>query len=227
MTCAEAREALSTYLAGGLAEAEIASLDAHLPACVDCAAEFDRMLLQDRALSEMAGESMADRLRSQVRTGLSRPPAARGRLGKILSIAATLLVAAGATAIWMILPAEEIPTIATLEVVRGDVVLVSGPASRGSAIGEGQGIETRGAGSAALLRFPDGTELELRGDTQVENLSDAAAGKKGFLRKGTLRAAVAAQPANRPMIVGSPHARTAVLGTRMRLVVDSTTRVEV
>jgi len=38
MTCAEIREALSSYLAGALAEAEIAALDAHLPACAECAA---------------------------------------------------------------------------------------------------------------------------------------------------------------------------------------------
>ena len=60
MTCAEVREALSAYLAGALAEAEIAALDAHVPACPECAAEFDRMLLQDRALSEMAGKSGID-----------------------------------------------------------------------------------------------------------------------------------------------------------------------
>jgi len=228
MTCDQAREALSTYLTGELSPEELSALDQHVPGCAACGGELDRLLVQDRALGEMAGAAQSDALRERVRRGLARPAEPRARLGRILSVAATFLVAAGATAIWMLLPAEEVPTIATLEVVRGDVRLVTGPASRGSGVGEGQALETRGAGSAALLRFPDGTELELRGDTRIDNLSDATGGgKRAFLRKGTVRAAVSAQPAGRPMIVTSPHAQAKILGTRMRLVVDTTTRVEV
>jgi ferric-dicitrate binding protein FerR (iron transport regulator) len=226
MTCDQSREALSTWLTGELSEHEVFQLDGHLPGCAECAGELDRLLLQDRALSEMAGASLSDQLREKVHRGLAQPrtPSLRA----ILSVAATLLVAVGATVIWMLLPAEEVATVATLEVVRGDVVLAAGPASRGSSIGEGQGVETRGAGSAALLRFQDGTELELRGDTQVDHLSDApAGGKRAFLRKGTMRSAIVHQPAGRPMIVTSPHAQATILGTRMRLVVDSTTRIEV
>ena len=236
MTCAEAREALSTYLAGELPEEELTAVESHLPGCARCAAEFDRMVLQDRALGEMAGAALTDGLRRQVRSGLARAVSAQSRVRKLLTLAATLLVAGAATAVWMILPSEDVPTIASIDAVRGDVFLVARdgatPAARGMAIGEGQGLQTRSPGSLALVKYPDGTELELRGETTVEKLSDLpSAGKRAFLAAGTMRAAVVPQPAGLPMIVSSPQAQAKVLGTRLRMIVDSksqgTTRLEV
>jgi anti-sigma factor RsiW len=97
----------------------------------------------------------------------------------------------------------------------------------GAPVPPGASIRTEGAGSEALVVFPDGTRLELGPDTQVRDFFDLP-GKSLRLERGFLRADVAPQPPGRPMVFFSPQAEATVLGTRLTLRADAdVTRLEV
>jgi hypothetical protein len=133
-------------------------------------------------------------------------------------------------------PRETIAFAAALEEVRGEVFRV-GPdgaarAMEGEGLLPGQGLQTRGAPSAARVKYADGTRLEIGPDSVVRDLHDlepkGPRGKRVFLAQGALIASVARQPAGRSMVLSTPHAESAVLGTSLRLVADATsTRLEV
>jgi len=228
--CDRFGESISNCLAGDISPEDLSALESHLAECTVCGSELDRVLLQDRALGELVGASISETLENRVRTGLGRVKAAqRVRLRRLLYFAAGVLAAVGASALWMALPTHEDLVMGTLDVVRGEVLLTSTEgsraASRGMTVAEGQGLQTRGAASRAVLRYPDGSELELRGETTLEKLSDdLSSGKRGLLVRGTLRATVVPQPAGRPMVLTSPQAEAKVVGTRLRLLVDPTSR---
>lgn len=133
------------------------------------------------------------------------------------------------------------PTIATsvaagiLESLRGhvDVVEASGrrkPASQGLTLSSGQGLAT-GAGGSVTLRFADGTTITLEANTVLRSVSDReprGPGKRVFMDSGTLRADVAKQPLTQQMVFTTPTGEARVLGTTLRLIVDSTrTRLDV
>jgi ferric-dicitrate binding protein FerR (iron transport regulator) len=234
-SCEQARAWMSDWLAGEIAPEELMALESHQEACSACLAEFDRLLLQDRALGELVGESLSDSLRSRLRSGLAGARRSRRRtvVRGILAAAAALLMAVGLYWSGFLRTAIELPPVAAVERVRGDVRIASigseEAASEGMSIAAGQGITTRGPGSLAVVRYADGTELEVGGGTAIGRLDDPPSGKEVTLTRGTLRAWVAPQPPGRPMTLSSPLARATVLGTRLRLVVDpaASTRLEV
>jgi hypothetical protein len=126
-----------------------------------------------------------------------------------------------------------------VEHVQGSVVLVTAagrvPATDGQGLLAGQGIETAGRDGLAVLRYADGTRLELGADTAVSVPAEAPAptgkaapGRRVDVALGTLAAEVARQPADRPMLFATPHAEARVLGTRLVLNVSAdATRLEV
>lgn len=93
----------------------------------------------------------------------------------------------------------------------------------GPAIVAGQDVET---GTRAVVVYADGTRLELDPGTVTRAWGDRD-GKRLTLEKGALRAVVAPQPADRPMIFATPHGEAIVLGTTLRLAVTSGTRLDV
>jgi hypothetical protein len=138
------------------------------------------------------------------------------------------------------------PTVAAagvLERVRGEVYVVTEkekvPAQASRSLSFREGVETRGAESQAELRFPDGTKVVAEGDTVLRDLADLAAaapgekasGKHLFVAHGGVTLEVAKQPADRPMVVSTPHGEITVVGTTLRIGVslgnDASTRVEV
>jgi hypothetical protein len=91
----------------------------------------------------------------------------------------------------------------------------------------GWGLMTAGPDSHAALVFPDGTSLELEGDSSLLQ-AQVSRGKEAFLARGRLAAVVTAQPAGRPMLISTPHAQARVVGTRFTLIADRrSTRLEV
>jgi hypothetical protein len=80
-----------------------------------------------------------------------------------------------------------------------------------------------------VVRFPDGTRLELGSDSALREITVREGGAKAaFLERGRLAARVARQPAGRPMLLVTPHAEARVLGTRLILSVEpEATRLEV
>src|SRR5204862_8004218 len=69
-------------------------------------------------------------------------------------------------------------------------------------------------------------------NTALVQISDgdasAGRGKEAFLARGHLAAQVTTQPAGRPMLITTPHAEAAVVGTRFALTVEArATRLDV
>ncbi len=72
--------------------------------------------------------------------------------------------------------------------------------------------------SYATLMYPDGTKIELRGDTEIKIESNRS-GKHLTLWQGGLFAAVAAQPQGAPLVVNpNQYDRVEVIGTRFEFV---------
>lgn len=140
--------------------------------------------------------------------------------------------------------------VARVESAKGEVMIVTEsdrtPAKGGENLFAGQGIQTIGPDSLAVVVFPDSTRLELAPDTTVQSVSGGsgllpatplqsgspfermAAGKRVHLARGTLAADVSKQPAGRTMVFTTPHAEATVLGTRLTLTVTGdSTRLEV
>jgi hypothetical protein len=232
--CDQVRVWMSDFLAGEIMPEELAALQSHQAECPPCRAELDRLILQDRALAELAGESLSESLRARVRSGLAGVRRGPGKRRWMFAAAAAFVAVVGATLIWRIRSTQEAPTIASVEHVRGEVLITSSDgedlAAEGVALGAGQGLRTVGSRSLVLVRLLDGTEFELGGESALDRIDETPAGKAALLSRGTLRASVAPQPAGRPMTIASPQASATVLGTRLQLIVDPkarSTRLEV
>lgn len=72
--------------------------------------------------------------------------------------------------------------------------------------------------SGIRLRYPDGTEVELSGESDVSFSQSSASGKRLELRRGQLLADVSPQPAGRPLMIVTPHGSVRVLGTKLEVV---------
>jgi len=118
---------------------------------------------------------------------------------------------------------KTVPVIARVEEVSGEAFLETkegrSPAKSGVDLLEGQGLSTGTGASRVRLVFPDKTGVELGPETEVREVR-AGPGKRFFVAKGMIRAEVAKQPKDQPMICVTPHAEAEVLGTTLRLVVD-------
>jgi len=121
-------------------------------------------------------------------------------------------------------PDRTIVAVAELRDVKGVVLVEQAgqrrPAKPAQGLSAGEGIVTVGKDAFAVIVFPDGTSVELRGETELRNLS-VDKGKRLFLARGTLDASVAKQPPERPMAIETPQAEAKVLGTTLRLHVDA------
>ncbi len=121
-------------------------------------------------------------------------------------------------------PVETRPAVATLDRVDGKVDLDGKPARPGEPLFPGQALHASGAASRAALRFEDGTRLEIGAGARVRHQAD----KNFSVETGSVWADVVRQPADRPLVLETPHARARVLGTRFTLAVAAdSTRLEV
>jgi hypothetical protein len=126
-------------------------------------------------------------------------------------------------------PRATVVQVGSLEGVRGDVYLVVGTARRaareGSAVLEGQGVETGGAGSAVTMACPDGTRVDLGRETSVRcEPGTAGAGRGLFMARGTLTATIA----ELPLVVATPEAEAKASSARLTVQAEkASTRLEV
>lgn len=129
--------------------------------------------------------------------------------------------------------------LATIERVEGEVVVLTAglrvPARHGQGVGTAEGLATVSPRSRAVLRFADGTRAELGERTLIRQFQDRA-GERGIgkwvdLSEGTLTVDAAHQPADRALVIASPHAEARIVGTVFRLLVEpgdkGSTRLEV
>ncbi|HVE41724.1 MAG TPA: FecR family protein [Planctomycetota bacterium] len=178
---------LSKYLAGEAGDEERARLRAAL--------EADPSLAD--ALFE-AAELEADLVQTQ-----RRAAAPRRRRWIALAAAAALLVAA---AIAFFRGGADLPRV---ELVEGRV---TPPLAPGDRLPAGQDLEvSRGR---LVLRYEDGTRVELGAGTALKDLED---GKGMTLARGMLSADVAKQSGGRAMVVRTAEGEARVLGTRFTL----------
>lgn len=123
--------------------------------------------------------------------------------------------------------------VAKVESVEGEVYIVS-PAGKATAKAEedlqaGEGLEV-GATGTVVLTFADRTRVEVGPNAALRELKSEG-GKRIFIAKGEVHAAVAKQPKEQAMVFVTPHGEATVLGTTLRLVIDPNpkegTRLEV
>jgi ferric-dicitrate binding protein FerR (iron transport regulator) len=126
--------------------------------------------------------------------------------------------------------------VAILRRVQGEVFLYTQspadrtPARSGQTILENQAILTEGGRSSLVVDFPDHTRLEIGGDSIVSSLAEKKdrTRKLVTLEQGVLSADVSKQPAGKSMILRTPQAEVAVLGTRFLLAAEKeSTRLQV
>jgi hypothetical protein len=117
---------------------------------------------------------------------------------------------------------QTLPAVATLESVQGEVVGLR----PGAELRDGATVETAGS---AVVRFHDGTRVELSGEAKIhEKLTGKrAAGRGVTLARGALTAEVAKQPAGTAFLFLTPHAEVQVVGTRLSIQSGIETRVDV
>jgi hypothetical protein len=112
--------------------------------------------------------------------------------------------------------------VARLERAEGEVLVVGPGGGKAAARGgedllAGQGVVT--SGGRAVLSFSDGTRLDVGGDTELADFK-AEGGKRVTVVRGDVRAEVARQPKDQPMVLASAHGEATVVGTTLRLLVD-------
>jgi hypothetical protein len=109
---------------------------------------------------------------------------------------------------------EEVSGEATRVTKEGKTPLVAG-----AEVFPAEGLETGGDTSRIVLRFPDKTRVDLGPATSVTEIKTEP-GKRLTLTQGTLRAVVAKQPIDHPMILQTPHGEARVVGTTLRILID-------
>ncbi|MBI3858194.1 MAG: FecR domain-containing protein, partial [Planctomycetes bacterium] len=123
------------------------------------------------------------------------------------------------------------PALARLESVQGEVIVAEDrtPAASGLELRDGASLETVGPHSTALLRFADGTRVELSGEAKLhEKLAGKRAAGKGLsLVRGSVAAEVSKQPAGQAFLFVTPHAEIQVIGTRLSIQSGGETRIDV
>jgi hypothetical protein len=128
-------------------------------------------------------------------------------------------------------PRETAVALAHFERIEGSVSLRSSEGrsdvTAPSDLFPGRSVEV-GKPGRALLKFPDGTSIDLGPGTRIDDIVDGETGKRLTLPVGSLSADVAKQPAGKPFVIQTPHGEARVVGTILQLTVDAVaTRLEV
>lgn len=217
MLSSEDDDRLQAYLAGESTPDEAAAIEQRLKQEPELADALMRLAREDAILADWA--RVADRTAAVERA--TSASSTRYLSRRWFALAAAALVAAGAT--WFVtglLPRDN--SLARVQDVVGDVFLVTGgqrnKIESGCELLSGQGLELEGDLAVAVVVYPDGTRLEFDGDTVVtEFTGGSGTGKRVHLTAGNVRADVAKQPKNLPMVLKTSNAEVTVLGTKFDL----------
>lgn len=160
------------------------------------------------------GRNLDSRVMEQIRKQDLRPVRRRSwsRIG--IAAAAACALAVGT---WLFLRgAPPVQVVAAGSEVTVDRAGESLPIAPPVALRGGDALRVP-AGGWAWIRYADGTTLQVGADTALTFEGDPSVAKKVIVTKGIVFADV--MPQSQPMILGSPHAETKVLGTSFSLVV--------
>lgn len=126
------------------------------------------------------------------------------------------------------------PFIARVTDVQGNVGLL--PGHHGPSVPQGEanavlhsadGVITRTPDSQAIVRFLDGTEVTVTGDTEAW-FDETERGKRVLVHRGRVSADVTPQPPGRPLVIQTPTAELTIVGTTLCVAAeDDETRLDV
>jgi hypothetical protein len=105
--------------------------------------------------------------------------------------------------------------VATLERVEGNVTVREAAAQSGIALTAGFSVETADERSAAVIRYPDGTRIELKGASGIRDASDGPG--RRVIVSGTIVSEIAKLPGDQPMIFVTAQAEARIVGTKIRI----------
>jgi WD40 repeat protein len=238
---------VQSYLDGELADVELTAFEQRLavePALADLLLTLSR---EEAILTEWA---RARAVNAEIET---LAPATTGKSAFRRRLEAGIFAAAAAAIVLAILgkfgtnpPPSPSPIVqpepsgfAKLEDMHGEVYVVRGSgepvaALMGQNLPSGARLQTRGEGSYAVVKMSDSSRFSLSNDTtfrigsgSAANVSPIIDGPQMFLEEGTVAADVPQQPANRPMVVSTPHAEVRIADSRSSITsVARGTRIE-
>lgn len=218
MTLPEHQDRLQAYLDDELSSEDRADLESQLKANPALAEALFSLAREEAILGEWARVIGWTR-RIDDQSALRRRPNSSLRSWLPLMFAASVLFAIGVR-FWS--QTSTVPPLAVVEHFEGRVFIVAAgvrtPASPKSELFSGQGLEVQGDDSSAVVKYADGTRLELDGDTVVTDFSGGdGVGKRIVLAEGNLRASVTKQSPGQPMVLKTKNAEVTVLGTKFDL----------
>lgn len=222
LTCDQARLLLSDWLAAVAESADVDQLGAHLTECAGCRLHARAYCRLDRALSERTAQERMSEIESGIRAALAAeapvtPPHRRWAFSRRwVAAAALLFISVGAT-LWLAWPASA-PAIARLERVDGEVYVVTGQARElafaGQELRSGQGLETVGEDSGAVVVQRNTRRLVMGPDSTLNDLEDLRMSFTG----GSLTVDATGPSEDRPLTVMTAQAQVVANGVRMSLV---------
>ncbi|MBL8795713.1 MAG: FecR domain-containing protein [Planctomycetia bacterium] len=248
MTPHSDQDQVQSYLDGELAGDALTAFEQRLaaePALADLLLSLSR---EEAILTEWARSNA-------VQAEMASPAASAGKSGFRRRLEAMLFFTAAAAVIIAILgkfgsnpPApsplpvgpSESADYAKLEDMHGEVYVVRGSgepmvALMGQALPSGARLQTKGEGSYAVVKMSDSSRFALGNDTTFRigsampssDPSPTVDGPQVYLEEGTVAADVPQQPANRPMVVATPHAEVRIADSRASITsVPRGTRIE-
>lgn len=219
---ADLRELIVRYFDDALDDVEMKQLEGVLESSPASREIFNEMVLQSQIVAESQPTSLTDTQAATVMPNTIASWSRRivwGMAGVTALLLCMFLLRSDAS--------SDRRVVATLSVISG----VAGPEGN---VTNGATLYTRGAGSSARLKYPDGTVILMDNETRL--VVDGKGGKDLQLLSGSVTASVAPQPRGKPLRITTEHAVAEVLGTELSLgaepestalsVIDGTVRLQ-
>lgn len=237
LSCTDVLPLIADLLVSDLAPEQVSALGDHLQDCPACRKMAEALLMQDRLLAEMAGQTLAADMASRFRQAAEslpplQTPKPQGRIRfpiawRWVAAAAVLLVIVGGV-LFRREPEtpEVIPAVARLEQVSGEVYVVGKnrrtTARAGQNLFPGERVHV-GEEGTAVVSLPDSSWLDLGPTTSLSWPSVPAkeapdqSGNRINLDEGSLVAHLLPEANREPMVLVTPHAEVVVGKTRFSL----------
>jgi WD40 repeat protein len=206
---AAARDAYATYM------------NLHCELCGRFAVEGDIVGLEAELEKEFREGELADFRRTLGAESMHREPR-RSTLKRVFAMAIVVALVLVGLFVWNNRSSQGVPSPDTLAQVRdleGKVTIISSTDSTAARIGDalrpGDRLRTDEKNARAVLEYADGTTVEVHFDSAVQ--VPAAGDVRLRLLAGSIEVDAAPQPAARPLVLATDHARYVVLGTQFRL----------